>query len=303
MAVIGPSCALACRPHVRWPQSDRVRSDSQALLLGRDPLVGAHHLAHDVGHPEVALDGGGVGRIAPGGVHAGHQLARGEEHGSGLAQRRQHPLDVPQEDRRRADEEHTRLRDALTVPIEEVGRAVEGDGRLPRARTALDDEGAGQVAADDPILLRLDRGDDVAHPARATSVERCHERALALQSGPLLLIEPLEVEHVVLDTCHGPCARGDMTPSDQAAGLSGGGAVEGLGRGRTPIHEQLRAVLSGEADASDVGRLPIGGIDASEAESVLRRLIADQGVFVHRREGIALGTVLVVAAHLRPAHR
>ena len=51
--------------------------------------------------------------------------------------------------------------------VEQVGGAVQRDGRLAGPGAAGDHEDARQGGPDRLVLLGLDRGDDVAHPAGA----------------------------------------------------------------------------------------------------------------------------------------
>ena len=48
---------------------------------------------------------------------------------------------------------------------------MQADGGLAGARAALDDERALGLGGDQPVLVGLDRRDDVAHPALAAAVE------------------------------------------------------------------------------------------------------------------------------------
>src|SRR5699024_11871042 len=82
---------------------------------------------------------------------------------------------------------------------EEVGGPVQRDRCLAGAGPTLDDEDAGERAADDRILLGLDGGDDIAHPARAVAGEGGQESSLALQVRTLRIVEGVDVEHIVLD--------------------------------------------------------------------------------------------------------
>ena len=77
--------------------------------------------------------------------------------------------DVVHEGRVRADDEDAPQ--LLAMRVEEPRRAVEADGRLARARAALDDQRALGRGGDQAVLIGLDRGDDVAHPHVAAAVE------------------------------------------------------------------------------------------------------------------------------------
>ena len=113
---------------------------------------------------------GRVGRLDP---HRGHEVREHDLLDPGLAERRQHAVDVPQEHTVRPDDEHALVLEREAVRVEEVRRAVQRDDCLARAGTALHDEDAVQRRADDLVLLGLDRGDDVAElTGRATARAR-----------------------------------------------------------------------------------------------------------------------------------
>jgi hypothetical protein len=60
----------------------------------------------------------------------------------------------------------------------------------------------------------------------------------------------------------------------------------------------------GEADAADVGGVVfVDDVEATEAQSLLGAVEADELIFVQSREGIAFGAVLVVASDLGDPHR
>ncbi len=118
------------------------------------------------------------GRSRPVASTPGDELTRRGEDDAGLAEARQHLLDVAQEHRARADDEDAAAGDPLPVRVEQVGRPVQRDSGLAGARAALDDEDAAERRPDDPVLLGLQGRDDVAHPPGPVRGERRHERAL-----------------------------------------------------------------------------------------------------------------------------
>ena len=64
----------------------------------------------------------------------------------------------------RADEEHAAPSVAeARVGVEQVGRPVEGDNRLARARATVDDVRAPGACSDDGVLVGLDGAQDVPH--------------------------------------------------------------------------------------------------------------------------------------------
>ena len=190
-----------------------------------------------------------------------------------LAQRREHLVDVAKEDGARSDEQHAPGREPLAVRVEQVRGAVERDGRLARAGAAGDHEDAGQRGAHRLVLLGLDRGDDVAHPARAMTLQRGEERGLAhdREAG---LVGGGRVEDLVVDADQLPPLGLEVPAPDDAHGLDAGGAVERLGDRGAPVDDQRRLIGLGDGDPPDVeavvdGTLPVGAglqVDASEGQ-------------------------------------
>jgi hypothetical protein len=86
-----------------------------------------------------------------------------------LAKRGQHMRDVVHERRIRTDDEDAAQ--LLAVRVEKPRRAMEPDRCLAGAGPALHDERAVGVGGDQPVLIRLDRRHDVAHPPFAAAFE------------------------------------------------------------------------------------------------------------------------------------
>ena len=183
-------------------------------------------------HPLVALDD--RGRVAGvGRVHAGEQVAQRVQHHVGLAERRQHLADVAQEGRVRADDEDAAALEGAAVGVEQVGGAVQrGDG-LAGAGAALHDQHPRQVGADHPVLLGLDGGDDVGHPAGARARDRRDQRRLAGQGRPVAVGQLVEVEDLVVDAGHLAEPGVDVPPPDEPLRAARRGGIE-RPRGRRP---------------------------------------------------------------------
>ena len=113
-----------------------------------------------------------LGRIVTSDAESVYEPADRGQRDAALPERREHLLYVAEEERVRADDEHTLALEREAVGVEEVRGPVEGHGRLAGPRAALDDEDTGKLGADDRVLLSLDGGDDVAHPAGPCSLER-----------------------------------------------------------------------------------------------------------------------------------
>ena len=252
----GPRCAACAlrgrgRGRRRRPAAGAItRCRRRRAAPGRagHPLPAPDRAADDAGHPQVALERGGLaGRSSAVASTPGNSWPGVGSTTPVSPRRGQHLLDVAQERLVRADEQHAAAGDALAVRVEQEGGAVQRDRGLAGARAALDDEHAGQRGADDAVLLGLDGGDDVAHAAGAVRVEGRRSarprRRRTVERRPRS--SAVEVEHLVLeadDAC-GPSVercRRRTTP----CGAAGGGLVERLGRRRAPVDEQLAAASS-----------------------------------------------------------
>ena len=96
----------------------------------------------------------------------GHQVAEGGDLHARLAQAGEHLLDVRQEHAVGAHDQDPLTLEREAVAVEQVGGPVQRHDRLAGAGTALDDQDAGQLRADDDVLFDLDGGDDVGQAAR-----------------------------------------------------------------------------------------------------------------------------------------
>ena len=141
--------------------------DRDLDVVAERALASAQGAGDESGHAEVALqlvDGLG---IAAADLDVGHEARDGRERDARFTQRGEHVLDVVQEQRVRSDHQHALTLERRAMGEEKVRGAVKGDRGLAGSRTALDEEHAGEWVADDPVLLALDRGDDVTHPTGA----------------------------------------------------------------------------------------------------------------------------------------
>ena len=77
-------------------------------------------------------------------AHVGHEVGQHGQLDAGLAERRQHLLDVAEEQPVGPDHQHALALEREAVRVEQVGGAVQGHHRLAGARAALHDEHAGQ---------------------------------------------------------------------------------------------------------------------------------------------------------------
>ena len=255
-------------------------------------LSRAHRACDDARHPRVALELGDVVGLARADLDLGHEPRDRRQGHARLAERRQHLLDVAEEQRVRPDDEHALALEREAVRVEQVRRAVQRDGGLPRAGPALDHQEARQRRADDLVLLALDRGHDVAHLARPRLAERGEEGAGAPEGEAVLheavLGRALDLravragavglgEVLVFDAEHLAVPDLEVASAREPERLDARRAVEGLGDRCAPVDDERLEVLAGHGDASDVERLArraVGrrrGVDATEAQ----RLVAD----------------------------
>ena len=239
----------------RSARSGRSRS-ATALSMTADIRVSPLTRAASVG---VAL----VARARP--AHVGDEVGQHDLLDAGLAERREHPLDVAQEHPVRSDDEDALVLQREAVGVQQVRRAVEGDDGLAGARTALDDEHTGLRRADDLVLLGLDRGDDVAERAGAAALEGGEQRRVARRAGSSgdepVIVADAEVpaaEQLVLDAEHVPALDREVPPPDEAHRLAAGGAVERLGDRCPPVDDDRVGLLVGDGQAADVEALRRG---------------------------------------------
>ena len=240
------------------PHEDVARHRTLAVAdRGRDHLR----------HPAVTLDRGDVGRRGGPGTHARLQRRGGGQHDLVLAEGREHFVDVAEEDRARAHEQHTLRAEPLPVRVEEVRGAVQRHRRLPGAGATGDHEDPGERRPDRFVLLGLDGGDDVAHPPGALEVERGEERALP-HHGEARRCRGVGVEDLVVEADQAPAVGLEVPAAGDAHRLDRGGAVERLGDRRPPVDHERREVVVGDRDPADVERP--GGTRSTGAPSLPR---------------------------------
>ena len=235
--------------------------------------------------------GGRLGRLHP---HCGHQVRQHDLLDAALAERGQHALDVPQEHPVRPHDEHALIFERKAVCVEEVRRAVQRDDRLARARTTLHDQDPGQRRADDLVLLRLDRGDDVAELTGARLFERSDQRARADQ--PVVAVTvAISVEELVLDPDERAALEGEVTAAGETHRGTAGRPVERLGHGRSPVDYHRLLALVRDREAADVEGLAGVAVDAAEHEGSVSDLEVSEPVADRLFDHVALVAGLVCA--------
>ncbi len=274
---------LAGRPVAHVP-GEELRHDLLQLVRRHPPPArAAHHhqrlggrgdvradrAAQHLGHPGVAFDHGGRGRVRTADLQslAGDQVLHGGLPDLQLAQGRQDLLDVVQEGTVRPDDERARAGEPLAVGVQQVRDPVQADRRLAGAGAALYADGAGQPRADDLVLLGLDRRDDVAHGADARPLDLLLEQLA--DAGRLGGVG----EVLVLVRGQLPARVPEAAAQRDVLRVGLGGPVERLGDRRTPVDHHRVAVGVVDVAAADVellalralGEIRAGGVQVVEA--------------------------------------
>lgn len=193
-----------------------------------------------------------------------------------FAHRRQHSRDVRGEDARRTDHENARAAELTAVPVQQVRGTVQRDGRLAGARTAGDFGDAAPRRADDLVLFLLDRGHDVAHLLAARTAERGHQRALA--DDLHVLGHGVGDQHVVVHVQHRLPGAADHPAAHDVHRLFGGGLVEGGGRGRAPVGDQVVELGVADAETADVDVLAVEVVEPAEDQALVLGVERLQGL-------------------------
>ncbi len=248
-------CGGQRRPCEANPQADVV-AERGPPTVERPP--------QELAHSGVSLDPPHVH-----GLHDAH-LGLGCDVGDGglddrlLAERGEDLGDVAQERTARAEHEDAFSAERRMV-VEKEGGAVEADGRLARARTALDGEQLAEWGTDDLVLLGLNGGDDVEHLPGAGSLELGQERVATTQPGAAGVVLPA-AEEVVGHGDDRAAVHHDLAASGEPQRILGTGAVEGDRHRGPPVHDD--GVGAGVLDVAtaDVPGRALVLVDAPEEE-------------------------------------
>src|SRR5579859_3420987 len=216
-----------------------------------------------------------------------------------LAERGQHVRDVVHEGRVRADDEHAPQ--LLAVREEKPRRTVQADGGLARSRSALDDERAVGLGGDEPVLVGLDRRDDVAHPAFAAAVE-----LLEQEVGDGCAVDRGAVQRLVGDV-EQPAPLGAVAAAHgDALRLLRGRGIEGPRGGRLPVDDERLVLVVVHPATPDVERTrrPVErqAPEDEPALGVVERLAPPLRPGLHRNRGVARSHRVLHAIEAR-AHR
>jgi hypothetical protein len=200
---------------------------------------------HDLAQPRVRLEPRHVRGLLTRHLDAVQQLRDGALLDRFLAERRQHVRDVVHERRVRPDDEHPAQ--PLPMHVEKPRRTVKPDGGLPRAGPALHDERSLRLGRDQPVLVRLDGRDDVAHSALAPPLELLEQEvrdARAFERGA--------VERLVGDVEDATALRPVAAPLRHPLRVGWRRRVERPRRRRLPVGDEHLVVVVVDPATADI---------------------------------------------------
>ncbi len=155
--------------------------------------------------------------------------------------------------------------EAAPLGVEQVGRPVQGDDGLARARPAGDLGDAPGGGPDGLVLVPLDRRDDVAHLPAAAAGEGGHQGAVADDDD---VVRRLRHHEVVLDPDDTRPAAAQHASAHDAHRVDGRRPVEGRRRRRPPVDDERLVVVVAHPEPADVPHLALGrgGVLLAEVE-------------------------------------
>ncbi len=244
-------------------------------LAGGKPL---DHAPDDLRHPHVALHRRDVVGLAPRSLDAVDQRVDRALLDARLAERGQDVRDVLHERPVRADDEHAGAAELLAVLVEQPRRPVQADRRLAGSGAALDGERRPQTVRDQPVLVGLDRRDDVAHVRVARAVQVLEQEVPAGDG------RRRAVEGLVRDREQPPPLDPEAAAQRDALRIGGCGGVERPGGGRLPVDDDRPLLGVVHPTTADVdGAMGSLEVEPAEAEAAARILVRPEAL---RRPGV-----------------
>ena len=163
---------------------------------------------------------------------------------------------------------------------------MQGDDGLAGARAAGDLGDAAGRGADRLVLVRLDGGDDVAHPGATAAAQRCHERTLAEYDEVIGCVGDHEV---VLGADDPVVATTQHASSQHVLRIDGGGPIERGGSRGAPVDDQRLVVVIAHTEAADVTHLTTVGVlevETAEHESLMLAFEVETALAGAEHEGV-----------------
>ena len=152
------------------PQHHVVEAEHQ--VFSQSVLAIAQRSRHHPGHAGIALDASQLGNIGGADPIPGLQPGRRGQLHFVFPERRQHLVDVTEEHRVRAHQQHSLRPQLPAVRVQQVRSPVQRDRGLAGTGASGHDEHTGQRSPDRFVLLGLDRGHDVTHASGPLPVQR-----------------------------------------------------------------------------------------------------------------------------------
>ena len=219
--------------------------------LGRRPDLRPDRAFQDRGEPGVALEDGRRRRVPSADrTAAADQLLGRRMPDLDLAERGQHGADVVEERPVRTHDEDPGPQQPVAERVQQPGRPVQPDRGLAGTRRTLHAYRRPGVGADDLVLLRLDRGDDVAHRADARALDLVDEDLAAPDVARLGRDEVL-----VLVGGEPAVVHAEPAPEPHPHRLPARGPVERAGQLGAPVDDDRVAQLVVDVPPADVPAL------------------------------------------------
>ena len=298
MRLAGRASARTSRTHHLGSQLNISTLNIQTLNLSRYLLTIRHRTLNNLDHAQIALQSGHCTVFLRHSAQTRVQGRQRRHHHAGLTQRRKHTLDIPHERIRRTNHQHTSLRQALTVRIQQIRRTMQRHSGLTGTGATLHHTHTRQIRADNRILLSLNGRHDIAHAAGTLLIQCRQQSALTVQG--LRILQHGLIEDLILNIRDSAALKHQMAAAAHTHRLESSRLIERTRLGGAPVHEKTTLISVGNADASDVAHristLTVH-VQATESQTRIHGVQLSQTILVIGRERIALRTVLV------PAHR
>ena len=227
-----------------------------------DPV--GHGPPDHLGHPRITLQAADHGSILfadP--ILDADQALDGQLRRGHLAEGGKNLGDVAEEDPVRADDEQSLAFEDVAVLVEQEGGSVQPNSGLAGAGAALDDDAAVERSPDDDVLLRLDRGHDIAHLSGPASADLGQQRI-----GDVCprIDGPRSGQVLVQDVNDLTALHQEPPPKRQTHGVGNRGPIERHRHRGPPVgHHRLPGVVF-HMTAPDVARRRRRLVDTPEAQ-------------------------------------
>ena len=301
---------LARRTSTRTSRTNHLRSqlnistlNIQTLNLSRHLLTIRHRTLNNLHHAQIALQRGNRAVLLRHSTQTRIQGRQRSHHHASLTQRRKHTLDIPHERIRRTNHQHTSLRQALTVRIQQVRRTMQRHSSLTGTRATLHNTHTRQLRADNRILLSLNRRHNIAHAAGTLLIQRRQQRTLTVES--VLILQHLRVEDLILNIYDSAALKHQMTAAAHTHRLESSRLIERTRLRGTPIHQQTLLIAIRNTNTTDIthriSALTVH-IQATKRQTRIHSIQLRQTVLIVSSKRVTLRTVLMTAHRLILTH-